>query len=972
MSTLKMVAIGGRSGEFTRLKINTGDFSRFCVSRDRQLIAGFRVKSSQIELWDVTSGKRIYATGAGKTKAATPFFLSPIGDYLIYENTSQRSLAIVRIDRQLDPSAQPVYGPLLTKARAPFYDPSRAGPSEVSAAFSPVAPHVATGGRDGLISIWDVTSGQQLGLPLDGLLGIDSLAYSSDGKYLAATGGYRARIWDVQSGKPVGPVLTLSENKYSHSSSRISFSPNGQFLVVTSSNGQIYIWDTTKASPVGRVLQGHSGGVNCLVFLPNGVFASGGEDGFVKWWNPEAGKTVGKSLNLKRGVISLQVSLDGTRFVCATRSKIEIWALGKKNEKMSTFESRDVHSLALSPNQRHLVVGAERDLQVWECSTSKKIATIANAHPKTIHNLQFNPEGTSVVSACWGSEVKIWDFNSDPMAPDALSPHGWPTATTRPDRWASPKRDKSLGWNLDDVAETKVEAPVASQYSGQIQIASDNTHAVYCVGNTLSTVDIESGRFAQGVEFDAEYDESNPVLSFALSPDSRTIITGHKTGSVRFWDLNSGESLGEGAKAHKKAVTHVAYHDGGKYIASGSNDKTIRFWNPLTLNPERKKMSAGGEVAGLSFHPTSDLLASSAFNTNSVILWNPGKMAVQTKLKGHPDSVSAIQFSPMGDQLGAVSGNEIWIWNWESQQPRLKIEGPRGGRFQAIAFSYDNQFLAAADSTCSTRLWHLSDGRAKGSALPSAKPTDPLAGFGGATLRFSRDNQRLVAGRPNQVIKIWNSADSTVVHAPIRESFFLTSPKVVSQRVSGETRFDDPGSQKSVTAISASRSGKHIAYSWQSLDGKSGIKIVGFNQISIADCAFEFRPYGITCLQAGAEDGTFLIGTVSGEVYEFTHIPSPRLPNNYRVGNPLYTQVSPILDVATCPSTTEVASFASNGTIGVFNKKSRHLAVLSATKMPSGTLEWHPNGSLLTLTNQTDRLQWQKDDTAQSGWIPVA
>jgi WD40 repeat protein/ABC-type branched-subunit amino acid transport system substrate-binding protein len=71
--------------------------------------------------------------------------------------------------------------------------------SLVSATFSPDGQRVATGDRDGLVQLWDVGTGREM-LELTGAEvgeGIDSLAFSSDGRRLAVRGDQAVRLYVV-------------------------------------------------------------------------------------------------------------------------------------------------------------------------------------------------------------------------------------------------------------------------------------------------------------------------------------------------------------------------------------------------------------------------------------------------------------------------------------------------------------------------------------------------------------------------------------------------------------------------------------------------------------------------------------------------------------------------------------------------------------------------------------------------------
>ncbi len=117
------------------------------------------------------------------------------------------------------------------------------GPSKAvySISLSPDGQTIAAGGADKLVSLWDITSGQAIGQPMQGHDGdVLSVAFSPDGK-MVASGGSDSKVilWDLQTGLPIGtPLSGHTDFVYS-----VVFRPNGKTLASGGADKKIILWD---------------------------------------------------------------------------------------------------------------------------------------------------------------------------------------------------------------------------------------------------------------------------------------------------------------------------------------------------------------------------------------------------------------------------------------------------------------------------------------------------------------------------------------------------------------------------------------------------------------------------------------------------------------------------------------------------------------------------------------------------------
>lgn len=238
--------------------------------------------------------------------------------------------------------------------------PLRGHSKEVSCiSFSPNAQNIASGSADCTIRIWSVKTGRAIGNPLTGHdTLIYCVAYSPNGELLASgDANGRIIIWDVKMCKPAvdmdGPGGMFS----------LAFSSNGKWLASVS-NREVRIWNVSTGEKVGTPYQGHKGVVSSVSFSPDdSCVVSTSYDGTINIWSLEKREDIMPPLQHGDRVVSVAYSQDGSRILSASQEGLIIWnsLTGKPiigtRKTTNNFESVLKDGSNLDLNDRQLFEG---------------------------------------------------------------------------------------------------------------------------------------------------------------------------------------------------------------------------------------------------------------------------------------------------------------------------------------------------------------------------------------------------------------------------------------------------------------------------------------------------------------------------------------------------------------------------------------------------------------------------------------
>ena len=157
-----------------------------------------------------------------------------------------------------------------------------------SVAFSPDGKILAIGSLNGMIRLWDTSSGKLKRTLLDQIGFIKSLTFSPDGKSVASgSDDGSILVWNIETWKNK-PFLAERMD----SISCVSFSRDGSMLAGGNLKGDIHLFDVASRK-LTKTFTGHTGEISYLIFSPDGSkIASSSWDGSTRLWDIETGELV--------------------------------------------------------------------------------------------------------------------------------------------------------------------------------------------------------------------------------------------------------------------------------------------------------------------------------------------------------------------------------------------------------------------------------------------------------------------------------------------------------------------------------------------------------------------------------------------------------------------------------------------------------------------------------------------------------
>ncbi|MGG6292897.1 caspase family protein [Leptolyngbya sp. AN02str] len=765
------------------------------------------------------------------------------GTICLWSETTQ----VIRVASRIGPKHQLQW----QTAISPKQSEARVSITEL--AFSPNASQIAAIAADSnQIKIWDSESGiLQFEIELPEVA--THIAYSPDGKLLAASSGNILTFWDTQTGQSRGQMSQTWPIDY------LAFGPTELTLLLGSANGSVELWDvlplsttpdTTKPMEQFVGLEAiatlaHNASVTRARFSPSGQWiVTTSSDGRARLWDVATGK-LNTVLSTQFGfepiadmepavesaiaqpaqpvsishITDAKVNPEETLIITIdTNGRKQVWNLQTQTLQAELAQwpvSQQSHSAPLiySPNGELLVsthpkTAQARDLQaqdaqpaitkasIWDVNTGEQLSTVENG--QSITQAAFSPDNAYLVTASEAGMVYWWSTGTGTELPsvklsnssiqwssfiakdfkplpDPLSEarDGSTVVTDVPQQAIAPSPEALVNRLMTVNTEgqlqqwtivTDEELPSSDPSTNPLNTAKQHLHSSQLAKkhplHSARTAMWERVKELLSQEPSPEstaQQKSKPAAMLSLQPEetsSGEVAAATSQHSTLELDPVSNELLTQPIQPwEKQSVSGVTLSADGQWmaIATAQGKLILQQRQPDSQYSMTQELTTREVMHQLSFSPMSDVVAGVTDN-RTVRLWNVASGEVITTLKGHRDEIHQVKFSPDGTKLITVSRDRTAIL-WDRGSGRMLLRIPHSAEVNSADFSPDGMRLVTTQTDGSIRI----------SDVATGTPNVFLTGHKGNAIdaQFSFDGQTVVTAGVDGTVRLWNAKDGT-------------------------------------------------------------------------------------------------------------------------------------------------------------------------------------------------------------------
>jgi WD40 repeat protein len=524
-----------------------------------------------------------------------------------------------------------------------------AGIATFSAAFSPDKKKIVIGTSGMDVLLLD-TTGKILDRYPDHRSVCQAVSFSHSGnKIVTASWDSTAIIYNLLSGKK-----TWLKGHSGRLNSAV-FSPDDKYVLTAASDNIAILWDST-GRPVQKIL-GQTSEILFAVFTPDGTkILTGSSDGTAQLVDLKG--SVLKKFVAHGNFNCASFSADGSKFIAGHN----VWDL-KGNILIELRCPGSFSNVAFSQNMQYLYTASENGILKWDisCSLLKEIASTGTP----VEKISYSPDGKTLLIRTTVNTLLL-DL-LDPLKTVVAEEHmkkdllfsGGSSCFTPEGKAILTCSDDSI---IKIISLDGKEISVVRMGSDRLTAASISPDGKTIVaGNDRGRLNF----FDQGLKLTRSFSSPNPgLIDLKFSPDGKSLLTvslAITSNTVRdndaaIWNLDG--TLKTSFKGHDSFIDCASFSPDGKFVVTGSWDKTCRIWD-LKGNLLQTVRTDPGQPYSIDWSPDGRAIAAGLSN-RKLTVFNSDGISVQL-LGGIRSTVKAVCFSPdsrfiaAGTQDGTVA-----------------------------------------------------------------------------------------------------------------------------------------------------------------------------------------------------------------------------------------------------------------------------------------------------------------------------
>ncbi|NCP53101.1 MAG: hypothetical protein GW817_12690 [Flavobacteriales bacterium] len=414
--------------------------------------------------------------------------------------------------------------------------------------FSENGDFFLTGGNDRTVKLWDSKTGK-ISVVYRGLLDeVQTVLFSEHEDMIAACGAFadnRAFMWNRKTRQIISKI---EGDKRSIEGAKpvmdvIRFSGNGNFMVSGNRFGELDVWDIWKGDKKRSFTTFGSAILTLSWNQAGNSIAIGTREGKV-YVVPFGRDSAMTSLNLHQGMVTdLEFAENGKRLISSGLDKtvkITSWQLARPSFRVLQHDDY-VFRTSISANGKY-ILSASRDgfLRIWDYETGELLS-------------KPGQEGNAILTAGFMQNDKtIFSYELGKLViRDMWTGITQQTMTERTTVWAS-SPDRTFLFSAPIISHRKSDqTALISVYSGK------------------------NMKFVKRIKTGLE----KRIIDLEVSGNSKKIVAAFEDYSLGIFDIDGKNQYPLILKGHKGLLKDLAFSPNSKWIASASNDGTLRVWN---------------------------------------------------------------------------------------------------------------------------------------------------------------------------------------------------------------------------------------------------------------------------------------------------------------------------------------------------------------------------------------------------------